>query len=170
MQTIVEARKLNDFARSVFLQDKAHVPMVIFFKGTTTLCLMDTRKFMQNGESKDILTQVIALAIKKLGASSLAFITEAWMKKIPQSNSKDAIKQISEKGVSSYSDKEEVLMLTAESDDGLAVCIMNPIHRDNANNPTLGEAEEIRDYTGRFNQFFQKAESLSRPSAGPGMN
>jgi hypothetical protein len=159
MHTIREAKEVNKLAREVFARDGNHTPIVILYKGKETRVL-GVGPLMQSGATKEALSGMIRMAIKQMGVSGVVMITEAWMHKSivkPDGSMDDETKQIMDgkKSVSEADSKTEVLMVQAESDDGLNVTFMNPIVRDAEGKPTLAETQ-VMDYTmkGRFGGFF----------------
>lgn len=155
MHTIREAQQFNDLAREVFTKDGCHVPMVILIKGKEHFVL-PLAPLMKDNAGKDAISFLIKKSIQDFGISGVVMITEAWMH-VATDKDDEVMRQLveGEKSVSEVATRQEVLMVQAESDDGLSAVFMNPIQRDTDNNPTLGEVEiSSTPMKGRFGSFF----------------
>jgi hypothetical protein len=155
MHTIREAQQFNDLAREVFTRDGYHVPLVILIKGKEHFVL-PLAPLMKDNAGKDAISFLIKKSIQDFGISGVVMITEAWTH---YSNGPDdeTTRQImdGEKSVSEVATRQEVLMVQAESDDGLNVSFTNPIKRDDGN-PTLGDVDVMNaPMKGRFGSYFE---------------
>lgn len=161
LDTIEGARFLNKNARGVLESDKQHAPMVFLLKRGKVMAILPISGFMQNGNSKDALEQVICKLIQDHDASGVVMITEAWVRKI-QADDDASFNAAQKHGIQDCPDKEECLLVRVESDDGLNVSFFNPIIRDANGNPTLGTAIELPTTSGRFANFFRKTSECSQ--------
>ena len=148
MHTKAEAVEVNEFARQVFEKDGNHVPIVILYNGDKKIVL-PVQSFMQSGETKEYLSAVIRKSIHEFEVSGVVFITEAWMTVGKLDDEIVSQLKKGEKRVSELATKKEVLMVKAESDDGLNITFMNYIERDTNGKPTLKEAEELNELNKR---------------------
>lgn len=155
MYMMSEARHVNGMARSVFEKDGCHRPMMlVFHEGERVPYVLDAAPFMQSPEGKELLSAIVKRMARKNVITAVVFITEAWMASVEQGNPDAERMMRGDVSVSDRPDKVEVLMVTAESDDGLDVVFMNEIARDAAGKPTLKEPKELKGCVGRFGGFF----------------
>jgi hypothetical protein len=150
MHTIKEAQQFNNLAREVFTKDGCHIPMVILVKGKEHFVL-PLAPLMKDGAGKDAISLLIRKSIQDFGISGVVMITEAWMH-VATDKDDEVMRQIidGEKSVSEVATRQEILMIQAESDDGLSVSFTNPINRDADGNPTLGDVEVVNERPVRF--------------------
>lgn len=156
MYMLSEARQVNKMAREVFSQDGHHRPLMLLFPpGRHGAEVVDLAPFMVNEQGKNYISAVVRKMALEQRITGVAMITEAWMAEMGKDD-KETMEKIKkgEKSVSDVETKKEVLMVKAESDDGLDVVFMNEIRRDEAGNPTLMEAKEVRGVSGRLGGFF----------------
>jgi len=149
MHTMREAKEINELARSVFLRDGCHVPIVIFFKGDNN-AIVPISQFTQSAIGKDILSDLLRSFIKMFDISGIALIMEAWVRAASKKNPSLGL----EDSGSNTDDKKEVLMVNVESDDGLKVMFMSMIVRNGSDAPSLSETEILEQVEGRFASFF----------------
>jgi hypothetical protein len=153
MHTKAEAIEVNEFARNVFLHDGCHIPLIILYKGEHN-CLLPVQELIKSDMGKEALSIMIRRFIKEDGISGVVFISEAWMSCTEDEKEIQKLKT-GKKRVRDLKTKQEILLVTAESDDGLNISFVNPIERDIEGNPTLKETiEQNGSAGGRFSGFF----------------
>ena len=150
-----EARQVNNLAREVFEKDGYHRPLMLLFPpGGHGAEVVDLAPFMVDNKGKSYISAVVRKMAVEQRITAVALITEAWMAEMDKDDKEVEKIKAGEKSVSDVSTKKEVLMVKAESDDGLDVVFMNEIRRDAAGNPTLMKAKEVKGVSGRLGGFF----------------
>ncbi len=148
MYTRKDVLELNNKAREIFDKDGFHSPVVILFRGDAKLVL-PVSEIYKDKESFKRIPDDIRQAIKLLNARSVAIIFESWMYEGKGEN--DSItKELIEgkKTVKEIDEKVDILMVRAESDDGLNVTFINPVKRDKEGKKYLDDVKEISNLTG----------------------
>lgn len=156
MYTIQEAEKINEMARMVFNRDGAHTPLIILYKAGKER-VVPLGNLMGSLMSKEILSLILKQAVRELEVSGVVIILESWM----HIASETALKELKsgKKVVADFPDKQEALLVHAESDDGLEITFLNKIVRAADGKPSLEEAIVMRDpIGGRFGGYFREAE------------
>ena len=150
-----EARRINRMAREVFSKDGYHRPlMFLFTEGVKGAKIVDLAPFMVDEQGKSSVAATVRKMAVDREITGVAMITEAWMAEMDKEDKDVEKARRGEIPVSEMGNKKEVLMVKAESDDGLDVMFTNEIFRDIDGKPTLMQAKEIRGVSGRLGGFF----------------
>jgi hypothetical protein len=151
-------REVNEKAKSIFMEDKYHGPMMAICSSDRTVSFIPLNKMIELSEMNKVSWQdVLSLSLQDMAVHEPTFeavviITEAWAYK---ADGKDdhITKQIMNGEISisqlNPEHRYEILNVVMTSRGGQNLTLMSPIIRD-GENVSLGETEEITNCSGRL--------------------
>ena len=146
------AQNIHGQAKEVFLADGHHSEMFFFVPLDG-----DGHIVLWRGDDRDLEAQWLRRHIAEHYAYGVIHVVEAWMRLAPKPGD-HILKQVmaGEIKVSELKpeDRQEALMVSAQSRDGWANSWIDEILRDRAGRISLGTCTEFADFRGRFGKVF----------------